>query len=368
MKSKIIIGILGVISIFSCRNKAVTPESSSPTEQIEVSLSQAFSDSLLINNSLTINGRLESFKTAKPSSRVMGNVTEVLVREGQTVSQGQLLVRIKATDLQNKKASIDAIISEATSNYNLALKNHDRFKTLFEQQSATEFEYDQAKLNLDAAKSKVIQSKKSLAELQDFIEEANVRSPFNGSVIDVMAEVGNLATPGMPLLTIETSNTLVVKALVPESHIQLIDKNSEVEIQMQHNGELCKGRIVSINPSSSTTGSQYELEIKPDQTKVKTYNWKSGMYVTAQLHRLGGKMIKQDNGTSIVIPKKALFEKGQLQGIYVVNEDNKALLRWVRTGKDFGDRIEILSGLSGEEKFITEADSRLFNGATVHIK
>lgn len=367
MKSKIILGFFGIISIISCKKNAAAPEIKSPSELIEVILSQPYSDSVLSHNSITVNGRLESYKSSKLSSRLMGNITEVLVREGQTVKQGQLLVRIKTSELQSKKTSMEAVIAEASSSYNLALKNHERFKTLFQQQSATEFEFDQAKLNLDAAKSKLIQSQKSLSEIQMLMDEANVRSPFDGSVIAVHAEVGTLATPGITLLTIETSTNLVVKALVPESHIQLIDKNKEVNIQLQHSGETCTGQIVNINPSSSTTGSQYELEIKPDPSRA-THQWKSGMYVTAQIHNIKGSQIKQDNAKSIVIPKKALFEKGQLKGIYVVNEDNKALLRWVRTGKDYGDRIEILSGLSREENFITEADSRLFNGAPVHIK
>ena len=74
-----------------------------------------------------------------------------------------------------------------------------------------------------------------------------------------------------------------------------------------------------------------------------------------------------ENPTEIMVPASAIFKRGQLSGIYVVNDKNIALLRWIRTGKSSGDMISVESGLSANETYILEADGRVYNGAQVKI-
>ena len=67
----------------------------------------------------------------------------------------------------------------------------------------------------------------------------------------------------------------------------------------------------------------------------------------------------------VLVPKKAIENHGQLNGIYTVSTDSTAVLRWLRLGKNFGDQVEVLSGLSAGEKYIVEAQSKLYNGAKI---
>ena len=67
-------------------------------------------------------------------------------------------------------------------------------------------------------------------------------------------------------------------------------------------------------------------------------------------------------------PKKAIINEGQLNGIYVVGDDEVAILRWLRLGKTFGDQVEVLSGLSIGDQYVVEAEDRLYNGSKVSIK
>lgn len=71
--------------------------------------------------------------------------------------------------------------------------------------------------------------------------------------------------------------------------------------------------------------------------------------------------------TSLFIPKSALVEQGQLVGIYTLAE-NKALLRWLRIGKEVGDQVEVLSGLSAGESYIVSSEGRLYNGVAVTVR
>ena len=76
----------------------------------------------------------------------------------------------------------------------------------------------------------------------------------------------------------------------------------------------------------------------------------------------------QQENQQILVPKEALVTKGQLSGVYTVSESNTALLRWLRLGKTYGDRVEVLSGLSADESYIVSAEGKLYNGAPVSIQ
>jgi hypothetical protein len=69
--------------------------------------------------------------------------------------------------------------------------------------------------------------------------------------------------------------------------------------------------------------------------------------------------------TRVLVPQSALVHQGQLTGIYTIGTGNVAILRWLRTGKNTGDQVEVLSGLSANEQYIVSAEGKLFNGAKV---
>ncbi|MNE30898.1 hypothetical protein D3C80_1244390 [compost metagenome] len=70
----------------------------------------------------------------------------------------------------------------------------------------------------------------------------------------------------------------------------------------------------------------------------------------------------------ILVPESALVKQGQLTGIYTIGTGNVAILRWLRTGKTFGTQVEVLSGLSANERYIISADGKLYNGAIVSVQ
>ena len=87
------------------------------------------------------------------------------------------------------------------------------------------------------------------------------------------------------------------------------------------------------------------------------------MYATVQFPIEGSA-----NTSALLVPNKAIVNRGELTGIYTVSQSNTAILRWVRLGRTFCDKVEVLSGLSADEKYIIEADSKLLNGSKLTIK
>ena len=152
---------------------------------------------------ITASGKIEAENSANVSTRMMGYITKFHVKVGQKVSAGQLLVSVNNTDLQAKKAQVDASILQATAAYNNAKKDYDRFVILFNQQSASQKELDDMTSRYEMAKAGLEGAKQMRNEVMAQFSYSNITAPFSGEITNTFAKEGDMANPGMPLLSIE---------------------------------------------------------------------------------------------------------------------------------------------------------------------
>ena len=311
---------------------------------------------------VTASGKIEAEKSANLSTRMMGYVTKVNVQVGQKVSEGQLLVSINNTDLQAKKAQVDASILQATAGYNNAKKDYDRFVALFKQQSASQKELDDMTARYEMAKAGLEGAKQMRNEVMSQFSYSNITAPFAGAVTNTFVKEGDMANPGMPLVSIEGASKLQVLAMVSENNINLIKKGMPVKVLVKSSNENLTGKVSEVSTSATNTGGQYLVKINLDKTDGSVL---SGMFVNVQFPLENKKQVVSE---TVLIPESALVKQGQLTGVYTIGTDNVAILRWLRTGKTFGDHVEVLSGLSADEQYIVSAEGKLYNGAIVKIQ
>lgn len=311
---------------------------------------------------VTASGKIEAEKSANLSTRMMGYVTKVNVQVGQKVSEGQLLVSINNTDLQAKKAQVDASILQATAGYNNAKKDYDRFVALFKQQSASQKELDDMTARYEMAKAGLEGAKQMRNEVMSQFSYSNITAPFAGVVTNTFVKEGDMANPGMPLVSIEGASKLQVLAMVSENNINQIKKGMPVKVLVKSSNENLTGKVSEVSRSATNTGGQYLVKINLDKTDGSVL---SGMFVNVQFP-LENK--KQEASETVLIPESALVKQGQLTGVYTIGTDNVAILRWLRTGKTFGNQVEVLSGLSANEQYIIAAEGKLYNGVKVSIQ
>lgn len=309
---------------------------------------------------LAASGKIEAVNSADLSTRMMGYVDRIYVQVGQKVQKGQQLISISNTDLSAKLAQVNAGIAEASAAFNNAEKDYKRFKTLFEEQSASQKELDDMTANYKMAKARLEGAEQMKNEVNAQFSYANIRAPFNGTVTNKFINVGDMANPGMPLLEIESPGKFQVLAMVPESEILQIKAESEVDVVLKTLNASVKGKIVEVSTSAKNTGGQFMVKVVLDKSDA---NIMSGMYATVRFP-----IAKTDASETVFIPHKAIINKGQLTGVYTVSESNTALLRWLRLGRTVGDRIEVLSGLTADETYIVSADGKLYNGAKISIQ
>ena len=325
---------------------------------IAVKVSKVVSDGN--NPFVSASGKIEATNSANLSTRMMGFVNKVHVKVGDKVRKGQLLVSINNTDLQAKRAQVNAGITEATAAFNNAQKDYNRFKSLFADNSASQKEMDDMTANYEMAKARLEGANQMKNEINSQFAYANITSPFSGVVTNKFIEAGDMANPGMPLIAVEAPGKFEVTAMVPESEISQIKSGTTVDVLVKSLGQTVKGKVTEVSTSAKNTGGQFLVKAHLDKTDAKLL---SGMFATVQFP-----VEKTSKTNMVLIPNSSVVTKGQLSGVYTVSQSNTALLRWLRLGRTYGDQVEVLSGLNAEESFIVSAEGKLFNGAKVSIQ
>ncbi|MEZ4854335.1 efflux RND transporter periplasmic adaptor subunit [Flavobacterium sp.] len=311
---------------------------------------------------VSASGKIEAENSANLSTRMMGYVTKVNVKVGQSVNQGQLLVSINNTDLQAKKAQVDASIIQAQAGYNNAKKDYDRFVNLFAQQSASQKELDDMTARFEMAKAGLEAAKQMRNEISAQFAYSNITAPFSGVITNTFVKEGDMANPGMPLVSIEGAKKMQVTAMVSETDIASIVKGMKVKVLVKSISKEINGIVSEVSLSAKNTGGQYLVKIDLDKSEAKIL---SGMFVNVQFPI--EKNVNTAASDMVLVPESALVKQGQLTGIYTVGSNNTAILRWLRLGKTFGNQVEVLSGLNNKEQYIVSAEGKLFNGAKIQL-
>lgn len=356
-KSYILFTALLALLTISCGDKETQPAVDN-TPAIPVTV-QAITD----NNSspfLAVSGKVQAANSAQLSTRMMGFVNDVPVNVGDQVIKGQLLVAINNADLQAKKGQVNASITEATAAFNNAQKDYNRFKNLFADNSASQKELDDITANFNMAKARLEGAQQMKNEINAQFAYSNITAPFNGVITSKNIKKGDMANPGQPLLSIEAPGDFEVMAMVPETEISQIKKETEVQVTISSIQQTLTGKVKEVSTSAQQTGGQYLVKITLDKTEVPIL---SGMFAT-----IAFPVERKAANHNVLIPTTALVTKGQLTGVYTISENNTAMLRWLRLGRTLGDQVEILSGLNADEKYITSSNGKLFNGAKVTIQ
>ena len=357
---KIIFLSLSTLVLFSCGKEAKEVTNNEPAIKVVVNGSAA-------NNSefITASGKTEAESSANLSTRMMGYVTKVHVKTGQKVAAGQLLVSINSSDLEAKKAQVDASILQATAGYNSAKKDYDRFVNLFAQQSASQKELDDMTSRYEMAKAGLAGAKQMRNEVMAQFSYSNITAPFSGEVTNTFIKEGDMANPGMPLVSIEGASRMQVTAMVSESDITKITNGMPVKIMVKSLNKEVSGKVSEVSGSAKNTGGQYLVKVTLNSNDKSIL---SGMFVNVQFPI--SNTTKSEitvKSEKVMVPESALVKQGQLTGIYTIANGKTAILRWVRTGKTYDNQVEILSGLSASEQYIVSSEGKLYNGAKVSI-
>ncbi len=276
-----------------------------------------------------------------------GTLTNVYVKEGQTVQKGQLLAKIDDGGLGQQ-------LGQLQIQYELAKTTFDRQQRLWDQKIGSELQFLQAQSNFQA-------QAKAVSQLQKQIEKTSVKAPFSGTIDDVMTEQGSVVAAGQsPLMRIVNLGNMYIETEVPEKYINHVAKNKKVQVEFPVLGKsmISKIREVGnfINPANRTFKAEIAIPNKEKNIKPN---------LTARL-----KINDYTNKNALLIPQSIISENAnEEQYVFIIKDDGKTIAKkvFVKTGKTQGDFIEILSGLKDGDEIISEGARSVINGQAVKI-
>ncbi len=344
-------------TVLSCSSEKTAGERQS--QKITVTLAQAKQQEYPMQYSFS--GKLEAGKQTNLSTRIMGQIEQINVRTGQKVSKGQILLRIRNQDILAKKAQVEATMTEARSAWENAKKDLARFEALYKSKSTSEKEIDDIRTRYQMATARLNAATQMQNEVDENLMYTTLRAPYNGVITGKFVQEGDMANPGMPLLSVESPDQWQVLARIPEEDIARIRLNAPVKVHLDAlSGVTVDGTIAEINPSAAHTGPQFEAKVVLSPVAGSPATLYSGMYAT----------VDYEQGTQplLLVARESLVSRGQLTGLYTLGQQGTALLRWIRTGKSYGDSVEVLSGLADGEQYVLSSENRLFDGAPIQNK
>jgi RND family efflux transporter MFP subunit len=284
----------------------------------------------LIAATVEAAGVAEPIERATLSTKLMGSITVVLVREGDRVARGQVLARIDARDLVAKRAQIDAGISAAEAMYQDARTQAERFRALYADSAATRFQLDQAETGLARADAGLRTARASGAELDAVGAYAEVRAPFAGIITRRFVDAGAFVAPGAPIVEVQNDARLRISVTVPPQSSAALRKGQPLEAIIE--GRAARAIVEGAVPAPGA--AVYTVNAIVDNA--------DGTYLPGSAATLA---VPAGARRAILIPIGSLVHEGDLTGVRV-QTGAVTELRWVKVGAiGSGPMIEVFSGL-----------------------
>ncbi|MBI4871957.1 MAG: efflux RND transporter periplasmic adaptor subunit [Candidatus Riflebacteria bacterium] len=333
-------------------------------------------------------GTVRSRKQTVVSARIVAPVMAVHVREGDRVKAGQLLIELDDRDVKSQLVRAEAglleaqeamgeadaaivaahkTVTAAEAQKELVSLTFKRHEALLDKRSVTRQEYDEARAKLVAAgaeveratavhasllakkrqaQAKAAQAEAGVANAKLLAGYASLLAPIDGLVSSRSAEVGNLAAPGIGLVTVD-SEQYRLEAQVQESEFGRVTLADRVTVVLDALGKQLEGPVVEIVPSSDPASRTSIVKIDLGaQTGMRP-----GLFGKARF--AGGRT------QTLTVPRSAVVERGQIEAVFALDAGGVARLRLIKTGKTRGDRVEVLAGLDPGETIAVKGVEKL---------
>jgi len=286
-------------------------------------------------------GTVQAEKVASVSARLVANIVEVRVSAGQKINSGEVLVVLDDRDLRHRVEQAQDAVDAAQAILAQAQSDFTRDKPLFDQQVITPYDFQSTETKLRTAEASLHRLEEVGKEARINLSYAVIRSPFAGVVIDTLADVGDLAAPGRPLLTMYQHDRLWLEAAVPEGVVGRIHLNEVLPLRIDTRNREMTGPVVQVVPSSDPSTRTVLVRVHLSQTKDLV----PGMF--------GRLLIPAEPEKMLTVPASALLRVGQLTMVEAVR-GGRVERRTVTLGRAIDNRYEVLSGLRAGESVVLQ--------------
>lgn len=332
MKPLVLLTLLALPLAVGCSRPAVAPIAPAAEPALAVDLATA----MLVTapSVVEVTGTVRPARRATVAARLVGAVATLDVALGQTVAAGEVLVRLDAGE-------IAARLAQARAETRLVQRDLARERQLLTQHASTAE-------TVRTLEDRAAQAAARTLEAETLLGYTELRAPFAAVVVRKLADAGDLATPGQPLLEIEGLDTPEIEAGIPESLAPGLAPGQEVRVATGERSLATRLLELSAAADPGTRTVTVRLAVPVGETL------RSGQFVRV--------LWPGPASASLLVPATAVTRSGQMERVFVAGGDQRAELRLVRTGARQGDRVELLSGLDAGERVVVAPPAALREG------
>lgn len=283
-------------------------------------------------------GTVQSVNRAKIAAKVTGTIEKITVVLGSEVKAGDELVKINAGEILAK-------VIQAKAQLEQARRNLEREKKLLKKNATTAETVKSLEETFKIAEA-------AHREATIMLSYTTITAPFDGQITRKVANVGDLATPGTPLLQLANNRNLQVVTSVPEALILQISAGDKLPIYIPAAGIEIQGTVAEIAPAADPLSRTSTVKLDIENSQLL----RSGQFARVAL--------PGTRKNTLFVPTEAVEKFGQMEKIFVV-QNNTAHLRLVRTGAIINQQIEILAGLEPGELIVTTHSEQIADGQKV---
>jgi RND family efflux transporter MFP subunit len=288
---------------------------------------------------------VEAVRSSVVAAPVAGAIVALEVKAGDRVKAGQTLLRVDARTAEQNASASDAQVQSAQALLEVARKDYERQKQLFDKQYISQAALERAESQFKAtqAQAAALLAQASAARTQSGLHV--LRAPFAGVVADVPVALGDMALPGKPLLTLYEPGALRVTAALPQSLLGTPAEGMKVEfpgLPEARRWVVPAAAQVQWLPTVDAATHTVQLRVA---LPAALEGLAPGLFARVWLPLVGGSQTAR-----LLVPATAVVRRAEMTGVYVVDAKGAAQLRQVRLGRVQGAQVEVLSGVSAGER------------------
>ena len=337
----LIVIVLAAIRLIGNRDRIVSQNENLTAEFVTVSIAKV--EKKASSFTLNFTGTLYPYKELDIPAETPGKITSLNYELGQHFSKGEVIATIedKIKKLTYESAKIDA---------DRLKKDFERTKNLYEGGTSSEQEYELARTSYETAKNKFEEAEKQLSYTK-------ITAPIAGTITKKIVEVGTYVKEGDKVASIVDVSRLIVKANVSESNVYYIHTGDKAKITTDiYPGITFQGKISFVSPRGDDTHN-YPVEIEIANSAKNPL--KAGTFVNVEV-KLGS------SNMALYIPREALQGSIKDAKVYVAS-NGKALLKNIVIGRESNESLEVLSGLTENDKVIVSGQVNLTDNRSIKI-
>jgi RND family efflux transporter MFP subunit len=314
---------------------------------------------------ILLPGNIQAFVDAPIYARTNGYLKRWYFDIGAQVKQGQLLAEIESPEVDQQLSQAQADLGTVTANLHLSQITADRYADLIRQDAVSQQETDNAASDLVSRNTAVKSAQANVDRLKQLVSFEKVYAPFDGVVTARNTDIGQLIDSGAAggqarsLFQVAAINKLRVFVSVPQIYSQAATPGLNADLTFaEFPGRRFQGTLVRTSRSIDPTARTLNVEVDVSNSKGELF---PGAYTEVHL--------KLKDGTpTMTIPVSALLFRREGLRVAVAKDDNTAELVPVTLGRDFGDFAEITTGLTGQERVISNPPDSIIDGEHLNIE